>query len=150
MTRLVLVHGRGLDGHDPDALEEQWLGALRAGLAAAGSSYRPSDADASFVYYGDALEHLVGGGTGAAPPVTVDAQGVDALGTDALPGLPGDELRFVLAVARDVLASAGAADDVSPPPVEPEGAVGDASSRHWSRPSRGWTGPCPASAAWCC
>ena len=131
MTRLVLVHGRDLDGHDPDALEEQWLGALRAGLAAAGSSYRPSDADASFVYYGDALEHLVGGGTGAAPPVTVDALGVDALGVDALgadvlPGLPGDELRFVLAVARDVLTSARAADDVSPSPAEPEGAAGDA------------------------
>ncbi|MGF0115056.1 hypothetical protein ACQFYA_01860 [Promicromonospora sp. Marseille-Q5078] len=141
MTRLVLVHGRDLDGHDPDALEEQWLGALRAGLAAAGSSYRPSDGDASFVYYGDALEHLVRGGTGAAPPVTVDALGVDALGvdalsvdalsvdalgTDVLPGLPGDELRFVLAVARDVLTSAGADDDVSPPPASPEGAAGDA------------------------
>lgn len=121
VTRLVLVHGRDLDGLDPEELEAQWLGALGAGLAAAGSSFRPADADASFVYYGDTLERLVGGG--APPPVTVHALGVDPAG---LPALPDRELRFLLDVAREVLGGAGGPDVAPPPAVETEGVVVDA------------------------
>ncbi|SKC81114.1 hypothetical protein [Krasilnikoviella flava] len=127
MTRLVLVHGRDLDGRDPEALEAEWLGALGAGLAAAGSTLRPTDADASFVYYGDTLERLVDGGT--PPPVTVHARGADPAALPRLAGaLPDGEVQFVLDVARDVLAATGHRPDVGPvpPPVEAEGVVGDA------------------------
>lgn len=124
MTRLVLVHGRDLDGRDPEALEAQWLGALGAGLAAAGSPRRPTDDDASFVYYGDTLERLVDGGT--APPVTVHALAADPAALPRLVGaLPEGELRFVLDVAREVLAGAGHRPDGAPPAVA-EGVVGDA------------------------
>ncbi|MFD6524841.1 MULTISPECIES: hypothetical protein [unclassified Isoptericola] len=120
MTRLVLVHGRDLAGHDPDTLEAQWLGAMRAGLDAAGSSFRPTDAASSFVYYGDTLAALVGGA--ASPPVTVHAL---RAGVPGLPGLSEGELRFVLDVAREVLAAGGAPED-APAPVLAEGVVGDA------------------------
>ncbi|MFC8600125.1 hypothetical protein [Isoptericola sp. NPDC057191] len=119
MTRLVLVHGRDLAGHDPDTLEAQWLGALSAGLAAAGSAFRPTDAGSSFVYYGDTLARLVDGGT--PPAVTVHALAVGA-GPADLPALPEGELRFVLDVAREVLAGTGHRDA----PVVAEGAVADA------------------------
>ncbi len=129
MTRLVLVHGRDLDGRDPEALEAQWLGALGAGLAAAGSPLRPTDDDASFVYYGDTLERLVDGD--APPPVTVHALAADPAALPRLVGaLPDGELRFVLDVVREVLAAARRPDDESPsdtpPPVEAQGAVGNA------------------------
>jgi len=96
VTRLVLVHGRDNQGLDADALERTWLTVLRAGLAEVGSDARPGDADASFVYYGDALAGLVDG-DGDAPPVTVHA----------LTLLPDDELAFVAAVAEEVLHGAG-------------------------------------------
>ncbi|MFE7407254.1 hypothetical protein [Isoptericola sp. NPDC057559] len=126
MTRLVLVHGRDLAGHDPDTLEAQWLGATAAGLAAAGSSFRPTDAGSSFVYYGDTLAALVGGA--APPPVTVHAleAGAPAVGPAGLPALPDGELRFVLDVAREVLAGAGRGPEDEASPVVAEGAVGDA------------------------
>ena len=130
MTRLVLVHGRDLDGRDPEALEAQWLGALGAGLAAAGSTLRPTDDDASFVYYGDTLERLVDGG--APPPVTVHALAADPAALPRLVGALADgELRFVLDVVREVLAAArrrpeDEAPSDAPPPVEAQGAVGDA------------------------
>lgn len=135
MTRLVLVHGRDLDGRDPEALEAQWLGALGAGLAAAGSPLRPTDDDASFVYYGDTLERLVDGG--APPPVTVHALAADPAALPRLVGaLPDGELRFVLDVVREVLAAArrrpedeappNSPPPHAPPPVEAQGAVGDA------------------------
>jgi len=120
VTRLVLVHGRDLAGHDPDTLEEQWLGAMRTGLAAAGSSFRPTDAGSSFVYYGDTLAALVGGAV--PPPVTVHALGAGSAWLAGLPALGDGELRFVLDVAREVLAGAG--HDGAP--VVAEGVVGDA------------------------
>ncbi|MFC7877214.1 hypothetical protein [Isoptericola sp. NPDC057391] len=124
MTRLVLVHGRDLDGRDPEALEAQWLGALGAGLAAAGSPLRPTDDDAAFVYYGDTLERLVDGGT--PPPVTVHALAADPAALPRLVGaLPDGELRFLLDVAREILAGARHRPDVVPPVVA-EGVVGDA------------------------
>ncbi|MFB7800564.1 hypothetical protein [Isoptericola sp. NPDC056134] len=138
MTRLVLVHGRDLDGRDPESLEAEWLGALGAGLAAAGSPLRPTDDDASFVYYGDTLERLVDGGT--PPPVTVHALAADPAALPRLVrALPDGELRFVLDVAREVLTAAGhrpagpsspAGPSPAPPAVEAsvvaEGVVGDA------------------------
>lgn len=123
MTRLVLVHGRDLDGRDPEALEAQWLGALGAGLAAAGSPLRPTEDDASFVYYGDTLERWVDGRT--PPPVTVHALAADPAALPRLVlALQDGEARFLLDVAREVLAAAG--PSLAPPAVEAEGVVGDA------------------------
>ncbi|MCA5891860.1 hypothetical protein LEP48_00655 [Isoptericola sp. NEAU-Y5] len=106
MTRLVLLHGRDLDGVDPRREEARWLGALNSALAGAGSSRRLADDDASFVFYGDTLAHLTGRLPGPPPPVVVEAgrPRVDAL---ALEPVPDDELRFVLAVVRELLDGAG-------------------------------------------
>ncbi|PRZ04151.1 hypothetical protein BCE75_11172 [Isoptericola sp. CG 20/1183] len=121
MTRLVLLHGRDTGGRDPEALEAVWLETLHRGLATAGSSLRVADGDATFVYYGDTLAGLVDGPTG--PPVTTHGLGRQEDG----------ELRFVLDVAREVLAAAGAPPEagaaVGPDDgadVRAEGAVTDA------------------------
>ena len=118
MTRLVLVHGRDLDGHDPEEVERDWLGALDAGLAAAGSPLRVGDDDTDFVYYGDTLAHLLEGRDGPAPPVLAEAVGAETAPSSdavahALADWPAGAQRFALEVARDVLAGAG----VEPPPA---------------------------------
>lgn len=116
MTRLVLVHGRDLDGQDPGKVERDWLGALNTGLAAARSSLRLADDDADFVYYGDTLAHLLEGREGAPPPVLAEARdGEGAPSSDAvahdLAEWPAGAQRFALDLARDVLTGAG----VEPP-----------------------------------
>ncbi|GAA1721427.1 hypothetical protein GCM10009809_16360 [Isoptericola hypogeus] len=122
MTRLVLLHGRDLDGHDPESIEQDWLGALNAGLAASGSTLRLGDDDADYVYYGDTLAHLLEGGDGATPPVVAEVQiegaratpSADAVAHD-LAEWPAGAQRFAFEVARDVLAGAGVR-----PPAPPE------------------------------
>ena len=103
---------------DADALESVWRAALHAGLEAAGSDLRIADDDATFVYYGDTIDALVRGG--APPPVTVHLLESPA-GAEALGELPTAEAAFALAVAREVLASAGV-----DAPVQAEGFVADA------------------------
>ncbi|WP_402463280.1 hypothetical protein [Isoptericola aurantiacus] len=105
MTNLVLLHGRDAGGRDPEAAEARWLDALNAGLAAAGSARRLGDDDATFVFYGDALDAVVGGVD--PPPIT----------THGLPGMTEDAGRFALGVAREVLGGAGA--QTAPPAVAP-------------------------------
>ncbi|MEG3616380.1 hypothetical protein [Isoptericola haloaureus] len=95
MTRLVLLPGRDTGGLDPERLEAEWLAALNTGLAQADSSLRLADADATFVFYGDALDAVVGGDE--PPPIT----------THGLPGMSEDAARFALGVAREVLATTG-------------------------------------------
>jgi hypothetical protein len=142
MTRLVLIHGRDQGGLEPDGIEDGWLDALNAGLAASGSTLRLTDDDATFVYYADALEAGSdggggegGGGGSGAPPVTVHA--FDA-GGPTTHRLSAAEARFALAVVREILVAApirpdAHADAVRPavepeaqPTVEPEGVVDDA------------------------
>lgn len=116
MTRLVLIHGRDLDGHLPETIEKHWLTALGAGLEAAGSRLRVEDDDADLVFYGDTLAHLVEDHDATHPPVQVEVRTVDGAELEwrAVPDLPVDELRFVLDVVREMLAGTGAE-----PPAEP-------------------------------
>ncbi|WP_418275273.1 hypothetical protein ACNHYB_10410 [Isoptericola jiangsuensis] len=125
MTRLVLIHGRDQGGLEPDGIEDRWIDALNAGLAASGSTLRLTDDDATFVYYGDTLAALDDGSdTGAvdpAPPVTVHA--FDA-GSPTTHRLLADEARFALAVVHEILIAAeispdAQADDVHAPPAGP-------------------------------
>ena len=55
--RLVLVHGRGQAGKDPNALKREWLDALRKGLPSAQANLL-AQMDVSFPFYGDALQKL--------------------------------------------------------------------------------------------
>ncbi|WP_166844545.1 hypothetical protein [Isoptericola sp. BMS4] len=126
MTRLVLIHGRDLDGHLPATIEKHWLTALGAGLTAAGSRLRVRDDDADLVFYGDMLAHLVEDHDATDPPVTVEVRSVDGaeLGRRAVPDLPVDELRFVLDVVRETLSGAGVT-----PPEEPHAAAAAPTAR---------------------
>ena len=58
--RIVFLHGRGQQGHDPAALRAGWCDGLDIGLAAAGLA--PLDpADVWFPFYGDALASATAG-----------------------------------------------------------------------------------------
>src|SRR2546430_2586939 len=54
-SRLVLVHGRGQAGLDPNALKLSWLGTLRRGAKSSGLTL-PDTLDVAFPYYGDTLD----------------------------------------------------------------------------------------------
>lgn len=55
---VVLIHGRGQAGKDPDALQEEWMAGMRKGFAAAGK--QPSAmGEVSYPFYGDLLKRLV-------------------------------------------------------------------------------------------
>lgn len=56
--RLVLVHGRGQQGLDPEKLKLEWMQALHHGANAVGRSL-PNELDVAFPYYGDRLEKFV-------------------------------------------------------------------------------------------
>lgn len=147
MTRLVLVHGRDQQGRDPDAVEREWLAALRAGLAAAGRPLDVRDDDARFVFYGDTLGALVDGRP--APPVTVHAVPVHAVPGHGVPDGPGvaalaalaltdDDVRAVLAVVRDVLGAALAAPPrAAADAPSDDGARGAATARGVAGPQSG-------------
>ncbi|OLT53250.1 hypothetical protein BJF88_12365 [Cellulosimicrobium sp. CUA-896] len=107
----------------PQELERTWLAVLRAGLDAAGSPRDLADDDASFVFYGDTLAALTGGDD-TAPPVTVHA--VVGADTEAQVGaMTGDELAFLVAVAREVLRGAGVDAAAVPPDAVAARGVGD-------------------------
>lgn len=63
MTKeLVFIHGRSQQGKDPDALKQEWLDALAAGLAANDPPLAPIDTHrVRFVYFGNALADLSAG-----------------------------------------------------------------------------------------
>ncbi|UOG77655.1 hypothetical protein MTX78_24920 (plasmid) [Hymenobacter tibetensis] len=56
--KLVLIHGRGQAGLDPQLLQQQWLTALHHGCARARVQL-PADTVVEFPYYGDALAQAV-------------------------------------------------------------------------------------------
>jgi len=53
-ARLLLIHGRGQQGRDPDELKSEWLGALQRGAVATGQSL-PREIEVAFPFYGDVL-----------------------------------------------------------------------------------------------
>jgi hypothetical protein len=57
LNKLVLVHGRGQGGLNPDVLKTEWLGALQRGATAAGKTV-PVGIDVAFPYYGDKLDEF--------------------------------------------------------------------------------------------
>lgn len=56
-TKLLLVHGRGQQGLNPETLKSEWLGALNRGAARLGQTV-PNDIDVAFPYYGDVLDRF--------------------------------------------------------------------------------------------
>jgi hypothetical protein len=63
MKELVFIHGRSQQHLDPASLKQQWLTALKKGLAKIGQSLPISDEQVHFPYYGDTLEQLCQGQT---------------------------------------------------------------------------------------
>lgn len=55
---LVMVHGAGEGGKDPDALRKEWLSGLRAGFDAAGASFS-SIQDVQLPFYGDVISRIL-------------------------------------------------------------------------------------------
>ena len=55
--KLVLVHGRGQSGLNPDDLQATWLDTLKQGADALGRAI-PNGADVAFPFYGDKLEEF--------------------------------------------------------------------------------------------
>jgi hypothetical protein len=53
--KLLLVHGRGQQGLNPDALKTEWMAALERGAVVTGGIV-PRDVDVAFPYYGDTLD----------------------------------------------------------------------------------------------
>src|SRR4029453_17260855 len=56
-TKLLLVHGRGQQGMNPDALKGEWMATLGRGATALGVSV-PADMDVAFPFYGDKLDQF--------------------------------------------------------------------------------------------
>jgi hypothetical protein len=56
MTKLLLIHGRGQGGKDPEALKRKWHGGLNAGLTLAGHPTVVDPGQLVFPFYGDVLE----------------------------------------------------------------------------------------------
>lgn len=56
--KLVMIHGRGQAGQDPEQLKQAWLAALRHGCDRA-QVQLPADTVVEFPYYGDLLASLV-------------------------------------------------------------------------------------------
>ena len=56
--RLVMVHGRGQGGLDPQILRKEWLLGLQQGLGAA-KRRLPTSLEIDFPFYGDELERLL-------------------------------------------------------------------------------------------
>lgn len=58
---LVFVHGRAQHGKDAAALKQEWIIALKAGLAKSGLALPVADDEIRFPYYGDTLDQIVKG-----------------------------------------------------------------------------------------
>jgi hypothetical protein len=59
MKRIVFLHGRAQEGHDPNQLQQTWEVALARGLKKAGKPPLPDDVKIEFPYYGNRLKALV-------------------------------------------------------------------------------------------
>lgn len=78
--QLVFIHGRSQQYKDATALKNQWMEALRHGLAAAGLQMPLPEDSVRFPYYGDTLFGLTQGATvGEVAEVIVRGDGQDLL-----------------------------------------------------------------------
>ena len=99
-TRLLLVHGRGQQGSDPNALKASWITTLARGAASVGLTI-PTGIDVAFPYYGDRLDEFT---RNFQIPLTSDMQ---ARGTQ----LDDEFLAFQAEIARQIQLGAGVTDD---------------------------------------
>ncbi|KIQ66157.1 hypothetical protein TR51_00150 [Kitasatospora griseola] len=75
MRRLIMIHGRSQQAHDPVALKADWVAALHRGLAAAGIDFEIPDERIRLAYYGDTLDVLAEGLHGPVPEVVIKGVG---------------------------------------------------------------------------
>ena len=61
MKKLVLIHGRGQEGKDPEELKWTWVRALQEGLAKNHLTLPLEYRDISLPYYGNRLDQLIYG-----------------------------------------------------------------------------------------
>src|SRR5438552_1707116 len=99
-TRLLLVHGRGQQGQDPNALRVSWMTTLTRGAATLGWTI-PTSIDVAFPYYGDRLDEFT---RNFQIPLTSDIQ---ARGSQ----LDDQFLAFQAEIAEQVRQGAGITDD---------------------------------------
>jgi len=56
--KVIMIHGRDQQGHDPSALKKTWIDTFKKGLESQKLSV-PSDIDFVFPFYGDLLDQLI-------------------------------------------------------------------------------------------
>ncbi|WP_033263575.1 hypothetical protein [Amycolatopsis vancoresmycina] len=98
MTRLVFVHGRAQQDKDAAELKQEWIAALRRGLAKSGRQLPLPDDHIRFPYYGDTLRDLATDRAGVAGVVVRGA------------AVPAEEATFVRMVLQEVRKEAGISD----------------------------------------
>jgi len=115
--RLVFLHGRGQQGHNPAQLRAGWCRGLATGLAAAG--FPPLDAaDVWFPFYGNAL---------ASAQATRESLGLDTAATTAEAFVPADPgARTVYAALIAESAEAAGMPEPKPEAAQESGLLGGA------------------------
>jgi hypothetical protein len=98
VTRLVFVHGRAQQDKDAEGLKQEWIGALRRGLAKSGRQLPLPDDNIQFPYYGDTLRDLA---TDRADIADVVVRGA---------AVNDEEATFVRMVLQEVRKEAGISD----------------------------------------
>jgi len=98
---LVFVHGRAQHGKDGAALKQEWIIALKSGLAKSGLTLPVADEDIRFPYYGDTLDQIVKGSR------LDDAADIVVRGVD--PSSP--EAEFLTEYLAELKTVVGAPDD---------------------------------------
>ena len=98
---LVFVHGRAQHGKDAAALKQEWIIALKAGLAKSGLTLPVADDEIRFPYYGDTLDQIVKGSQ------VDDAVGIAVRGIPASP----DEQEFFGEYLAELKARVGMPDN---------------------------------------
>jgi hypothetical protein len=127
MRDLVLVHGRAQEDKDADALKNEWIDALKQGLAAAGLVLPIPEACIRFPFYGNTLRDLAGG---AATVASVVVRGEEQ--EEKYASVLTAVLEEVLAqhkVTDDMIGAAGPAPEPGQPVIGERGVL----NRPWIR-----------------
>ncbi|MCX4826330.1 hypothetical protein OG883_42580 [Streptomyces sp. NBC_01142] len=97
MRELILLHGRSQQFKDAADLKEEWVQALRKGLANADVTLDVPDKQIRFPYYGDTLHRLAKDMPGATPDVIIKGYGEPSAG----------EQEFLAAVVAEAVKTHG-------------------------------------------